>query len=156
MDFETISQECSLCDSTKIAQTVPLHWTRCLPELKIEKAYKTTSPPKWLTDFENFAKMFLWSLSTKIAQTLRHHLILPTISLVQYGSCEQARAIIALLCIELSSVLRPPRFYNTLLLQTVDKRPNYFVIYFNGCKPQLYRYPPYSICLVLYKTNFMP
>ena len=37
MDFEIISQECSLCDSTKIAETVPLHRTRWPQELKIEK-----------------------------------------------------------------------------------------------------------------------
>ena len=36
-DFEIISQEGSLGNSTKIAQTVLRHWTRWPPELKIEK-----------------------------------------------------------------------------------------------------------------------
>ena len=37
---------------------------------KNRRTYKMTSPSKWLTDFENFTKMFVGSLSTKIAQTL--------------------------------------------------------------------------------------
>ena len=38
IDFEIISQECSLRDSTKIDKTVPFHRTRKPPELKkIEK-----------------------------------------------------------------------------------------------------------------------
>ena len=55
---------------------------------KNRKTYKTTSPPKWLMDFENFTKMFIGSLSTKIAQTRLLHLILLTISFVHYGSGE--------------------------------------------------------------------
>ena len=38
MDFEIISQECSLRDSARIDETIPLHRTRWPPELKIEKA----------------------------------------------------------------------------------------------------------------------
>ena len=36
--FRIISHKCSLCPFTKIVQMVLLHWTRWLPELKIEKS----------------------------------------------------------------------------------------------------------------------
>ena len=48
-DFEIILQEGSLGDPHKIAQTVPLRWTRWPPELKIEKPlYDFPRTRRWI------------------------------------------------------------------------------------------------------------
>ena len=56
--------------STKIAQTVPLHWTRWPPELKIEKPLNEFSSLTSASILKNFTGRFLGWPSTKIAQTV--------------------------------------------------------------------------------------
>ena len=56
--------------STKIAQTVPLRWTRWPPELKIEKPLNDFSSLTSASILKNYTGMFLRWLSTKSTQTV--------------------------------------------------------------------------------------
>ena len=95
-DFEIISQGCCLGDPLPKLLTWFTPLDKMATRAKNRKTYKTTTPSKWLTDFENFTKMLTGVTVYQNSSNPPLHLILPTISFVQYGSGERFRAIMTL------------------------------------------------------------